>query len=204
MAELFSMQVLGAVEYRALAKKLRDAGAKDLRSNLNRRIRSAAQEALGPLRDAARSIEFGSENIGAAGSRRKGGTWTENTQSSHRGGGQAQRKARMAKAATTERAKKLAKNRSGSLRETLARNVKVSVTAQGVAFLVPKGIIEGWEFPARDADRATGWRHPVFGKDVWVTEHGSPWFATTLNEYADSFREAVMQAVQDTLEQLGG
>jgi hypothetical protein len=107
--------------------------------------------------------------------------------------------------AKTDRMVKSAANKSHSLRATISRNVKVSVTAKGVKFVLPKELIEKWEFPGRDLDRSIGWRHPVFGdKETWVTEHGNPWWANTLNDSTPDFRDAVLQAVQETLDQLGG
>lgn len=176
-----SISAAGYQDFRALAKKLRQAGKKDLRKKLRKKISDAGQPVLGEVRAAVRAIPI----------------------TSH-GGGTGQRTAHNVARATTERAKKAAARRGAGLRATIASATKLQITAKGVRFVVSSN-----RFPAdqrtlpRRLDSEKGWRHPVFGdREKWVHQRGKPYFAATIKKRAPAFRRAIIAAMEEISNEL--
>jgi hypothetical protein len=169
-------------QYRELARKLRDAGRKDLRSALRKRISEAGKPVVEEVRTAVRDLRV---------------------TSSH-GGGTAQRRGFTVSRAKTAKAADRARRRAAGLRETVARATRLQITAKGVRFLV-----DSKQLPAdqrslpRHLDSDKGWRHPVFGnRSVWVSQKGGPYFATTIKKRAPAFRQAIVDAMDEITAEL--
>ena len=90
-----------------------------------------------------------------------------------------------------------------SLRRGLSRSVQMQATPKGVRFWV-----DGSKMPAGTrllpfaVEKTGGWRHPVFGRDVWVNQPGSPWFKPTIQKHETDFRRAVESAMDEVAREL--
>jgi hypothetical protein len=51
-------------------------------------------------------------------------------------------------------------------------------------------------------DSPPGWRHPVFGQDVWVKQQGQPWFAVTIRRHQAAVQAQIGAAMDATTEKL--
>lgn len=170
-----SLAATNVSAYRDLAKKLRQAGRKDLRKELRQKITEAGRPVLEDVKAAARAIPVTS-----------------------RGGGRKQRRRYNVDRATTERAKASAGRRAAGLRATIASATKLQVTARGVRFVVQSSKLppDQQSLP-RHLDSTKGWRHPVFGdRDVWVEQQGRPYFGVTIKQRAPAFRRAIAEAME--------
>lgn len=58
-------------------------------------------------------------------------------------------------------------------------------------------LVRGWE-------SKKGWRHPVFGKDEWIVQHGRPFFRRTILAQQPQVRAAVEAAMGEAVESLKG
>ena len=47
-----------------------------------------------------------------------------------------------------------------------------------------------------------GWRHPVFGGDVWVHQQGRPYFLSSVAKGQDKVRTSVEAAMREAVESL--
>jgi len=99
---------------------------------------------------------------------------------------------------------------STGLRLAIAAGVKVKVmtgaragvTIAASSAQMPTGkesLVRAWEI---GAGSASGWRHPVFGKNVWVTQKGHPYFAKTIYDQKEQVRAAVEAAMVEAAESL--
>lgn len=85
------------------------------------------------------------------------------------------------------------------LRRRVARGVRVQA-AVGDEFRFR--IVTSMEDPReaaipRGLDRERGWRHPVFGTNQWVDQHGSSWFIDTLQNGRVPLEKALQQELED-------
>lgn len=61
----------------------------------------------------------------------------------------------------------------------------------------------GFSNAPQRTNRAAGWRHPVYGHDVWVHQIGRPgWFDIPMKRGAPRYREAVRRAMADSAERV--
>ena len=82
--------------------------------------------------------------------------------------------------------------------------VRAGVTIVASSAQMPAGkssLVRAWEI---GSGSAKGWRHPVFGQDVWVTQTGHPYFAKTIYDQRDSVRAAVEAAMVEAADSLKG
>ncbi len=172
----FSISTQGAEDYRRLAKNLRQAGRKDLRSKLRSRITEAGKPVLEEVRSTVRGLPV----------------------TSTRGGGRKQRR-EFSVARAAEKSKDRVRRRGAGLRSTIASATKLQVTARGVRFIVNSN-----QLPAdqqslpRHLDSPKGWRHPVFGDShTWVHQQGKPYFAVVIKRHAPDFRRAILKAMDE-------
>lgn len=91
--------------------------------------------------------------------------------------------------------------RGEGLRAGIAAGIKVDVMTgaarEGVRIRSTGPLAQAWE-------SSRGWRHPVFGHDVWVRQQGHPYFRRTIFEGRDKVREAVEAAMTEAVESLKG
>jgi len=172
-----------ARDYRELAAKLRKRKAH--RKSLRTRVAEAGRPILGEVRTAVQELHV----------------------TGSRGGGRKQRREYNVGRATTERAARAAFRRHSGLRRTIASATKLSVTAKGVRFVVDEARLPADQrgLPrALDSDK--GWKHPVFGRtDIpKVHQRGGPWFASTIARHEQSFRRAIVEAMDEIKRDIEG
>jgi hypothetical protein len=95
---------------------------------------------------------------------------------------------------------------STGLRGRLSAATRLHVLASGVQFRVHEDLVDPHYGKTLTAgSEGETWRHPVFGnRNVWVPQTGSPWFYPTLRAHTPAFRQAIVQAIRDTLDKLDG
>lgn len=94
---------------------------------------------------------------------------------------------------------------STGLRQDIADGIKVSILTGNTAGVViksgagndlhPKSIVRAF-------DKAKGWRHPVYGNDVYVNQPGHPYFAAVISKFRADVTKAVEQAMTDAAKTL--
>jgi len=89
-----------------------------------------------------------------------------------------------------------------SLRTAVAAGVKVVVRLGNnpvVGIKASKrGMPRGFVNAPKRLNARKGWRHRVFGRDVWVTQVGVPeWFDRPIQRRYKQFQEAVEKALED-------
>lgn len=171
-----SISASNAKAYRDLAKALRKAGKKDLRSKLRKKIVEAGRPVVDEVRAAVRDVQVTS-----------------------RGGGRKQRAKFNVGRASTARAKASAGRRGSGLRDSIAAATRLQITAKGVRFSVNSARLppDQRHLP-RHLDNPKGWRHPVFGdRETWVGQQGRPYFAVTIKKRAPAFRRAILNAMEE-------
>lgn len=93
------------------------------------------------------------------------------------------------------------------LRSRIARAIEVRTTTRGIRLVVNAKRVGAYGTTLPKYMDATitvyrRWRHPVFGHDVWVAQTGQPWWFTTINRHATTFRRAVLDALDETIREL--
>jgi hypothetical protein len=168
-------------QYRELARKLRDAGRKDLRSALRKRISEAGKPVVEDVRAAVRDLRV----------------------TSH-GGGTAQRRRYNVSRAKTTKAADRAQRRAAGLRQTIASATRLQQTTKGIRIVInSQRLPEDQRSLPRRLDSDKGWRHPVFGnRSNWVSQKGGPYFATTIKKRAPAFRQAIVDAMDEITAEL--
>lgn len=96
-----------------------------------------------------------------------------------------------------------AKDPAGALRRDIAAAVVVSVRQDGVRIRVNDTRLGDKRALPRLLNRAR-FRHRVFGRDVWVTQRGRPWFEPTIQGDADRIRRTVGRVLDDIAHELDG
>lgn len=183
MAEAeFEIRTLGAMQYRALARQMREVGSQGrvLRKHLRRRITDAGKPVVEEVRQAARDIPV------------KGTP----------GGGALQRRRAAVLRARSARGAARAARGSHSLRRALAAATSLRTVNSGISIVLKASrMAEGQETLPRHMNSEKGWRHPVYGdRRDWVHQTGHPFFDVTIRKREAEFRRACEQAIQDTLD----
>lgn len=96
---------------------------------------------------------------------------------------------------------------SPPLRDAVAGSIKAQVRFGGKSPGVrvaqgSKGMPRGFAMAGRRLNQAKGWRHPVFGRDVWVVQRGRQWFEPALKRKQDEYKRAVVAAMNDMAERI--
>lgn len=177
----FSVSAQGAGQLQELSRALRAAGRGELRKKLRREIADAGRPVVAEVREAVLRLPV------------KG----------TRGGGGAARRGHAVGRTRTPRSAAAAAAREHGLRRSVAAATSLSITARGIRI-----VVSGAKLPPqqrslpRHMDSPKGWRHPVFGRDVWVHEQAGPWFASTIGRRAPVFRTAVLKAMDAVSDEL--
>lgn len=101
--------------------------------------------------------------------------------------------------------------RSTGLRTGLAGGVKVSIRSgreaqdgtvkgEGVRVTVGDSRLKDEQSPMVKAYMARTFRHPVFGRDVYVNQRGKNWFYGTLMRNRDDYQRAIVNAIEAAAE----
>lgn len=91
-------------------------------------------------------------------------------------------------------------SQSTGLREDIARGIKVTVATGQTAGVVIRSTTNNQAHPGsvvKAFDRASGWRHRVFGNDVWAPQEGHPYFASVISKHRDAVTKAVLHAMSE-------
>lgn len=173
------IKLTGGNQFKELSKKLKDPVRKDLRENLLKQIRTAARPLVDDARVRVLAIQSHTDASGHAGI--NSGVVARTAHAGSRGGAA----------------------RDHGLRATIARAIQLKVRTTGNT----PGVsirVDTTKLPAdqrklpRALDSAKGWRHPVFGHDTWVTQHGQPWWTPTFEHRADEVRARIIVAMRET------
>jgi hypothetical protein len=103
------------------------------------------------------------------------------------------------------------KKKDRGLRTGLARGVKVSiqsgresrsgnVTGEGVRITTTSTALPADQDAMVKAYMARSFRHPVFGRDVYVDQRGKDWFYGPLMRNRDDYQRAIVQAIEAAAE----
>lgn len=193
------LSVSGQADFKALSRRLKDAGEKGLRKELRRAIKKATGPAVRDVQEAARNIPI----RGA------------------RGGGKKSRQLHY-------KGKRAAKGGHG-LRATVARATRADIKPAGEARVTirtyARYLPEDQRNLPRYLDREKGWRHPVFAKrgwvsmskgkgsrgergtqhgagETWVEQFGAPWFSVTLKKHGPPVRREILDAMARTADKI--
>lgn len=100
-------------------------------------------------------------------------------------------------------------DKSTGLRDAVARATGLSITSRGIRIKISSKRLAKTHAPnlAKYLDFAPfgkfrRWRHPVFGKDVWVQQKGQPFFYVTIRKHTKHFRNACFRAMDRTADRL--
>lgn len=91
---------------------------------------------------------------------------------------------------------------SEPLRQSIARQVKVEAVLTGRTTgarvkVTRRGMPRGFANAARRTQAAGGWRHKVYGRDVWVTQRGKAgWFDDAMRRHHDDAAAAALEAME--------
>lgn len=208
---------VSSAQFAALSRALKAAGegtGKDsLRGQMMAEIRAIAQPIVNDARSAVLGLDSTAKSTGHAHVKRamhgKSARGAEDTAAFFKRLGRMKRgknesqeafNKRLARArakgprkAETEQelAKRISRSaggKTGSLRASVARSIRIVVKDSGFSQQVGVRITtDGSRLPAgqkylpRGLDSDKGWRHPVFGHDAWVQQYGNPpgWFRST-------------------------
>lgn len=94
------------------------------------------------------------------------------------------------------------------LRTAVAKNIKAearltgrSTGARVRAKKTPH--VRGFANAPKRLNRRKGWRHPLFGHNIWVQQMGNPgYFDDPLQERRDDYRKAILQVMEDTAKKI--
>lgn len=93
----------------------------------------------------------------------------------------------------------------GPLGQAIARQIKPEARLSGRSTGVrvkarKKGMPRGFANAPKRTNRTKGWRHQLWGRDVWVQQEGKPgWFDDTTKGKARVYQAACMKAMNDAL-----
>ncbi|MEU8209785.1 hypothetical protein AB0B85_11360 [Micromonospora sp. NPDC049044] len=63
--------------------------------------------------------------------------------------------------------------------------------------------VRGFTHAPKRLNRQGGWRHKVFGRDVWVQQEGQPgYFDRAIKDNAAKYRDAVLAAMEKTAQRI--
>lgn len=94
------------------------------------------------------------------------------------------------------------------LRGAIAAGIHLSVDLGAgsgrVSVIAPKYVApRGFANAPKRYNQRRGWRHRVYGRDVWVVQVGAPgWFDDTLRVDREKYRVAVRRALEDTAQEI--
>lgn len=93
--------------------------------------------------------------------------------------------------------------KSRGTRDLMARNTEMADRVGGVRFRVQPLPGDRRNLPPL-FEGLRRWRHPVYGREVWVTQAPHPWFYPTVEGAEPAFQRACERAIDETLDELGG
>lgn len=170
-----NVQILGTGQLVELQRKLRAAGHEDIRRNLARAVRRAAEPLQADLQRTVRTLPIRGEGS-AAGRRRR----------TARDNGRAGRDAG------------LRETIARSIRITIR-----TTTNPGARVWIDKSRLppDQRNLPARlDEGR---WRHPVYGnRRRWATQYAQPWWDVTVRRHQDDMRRQIAKVIDQVRNRL--
>lgn len=96
---------------------------------------------------------------------------------------------------------------NGTLRAAIAKGVRVGLGAgkasKGIRITSSDRYLPENKKAMNRVYRLSRFRHPVFGTEKWVDQHGKDWFYTPIKSKAPEFEKAVLAALEQAAETLG-
>lgn len=96
------------------------------------------------------------------------------------------------------------------LRKRISSALRMSVAYKGIRFAVQSQLLGEGKYSENLPRYLDGelpgyknWRHPVFGKEPWVVQHGKPWFFVTIRAHAGDFEDACVKAINEIVMEAG-
>jgi hypothetical protein len=177
-----AVRIEGADQLRLLAARLNTAGP-DLRKHVALGLRTAAKPVVAEIRATVKQDGGGTRGAGAK------------ARAAHR---LSRSKSKRATAA------KSAEKKSG-LRATIAAATGSSVTTGpdriNVTFRMRSSMLPPSQRTlGKRWNKTQGWRHPVFGHDVWVQQRGRPYFDVVIKANAPLLAAGAETALRKSIE----
>lgn len=166
---MVDVRIEGAEKFRQLSAYLRGPAGKELRRNLNKRLRTAVKPAVDEVKQTIRTLPVRSVGGGGTAQRRE-----------HRGGRGHAHGLRATIAAGVK----------VQIRHGNEPDLKIVVRPNlpGSQARLPRYL-----------NRDAGWRHPVYGhRDRWVKQTGREYFENTIVRHQHQIAAEVVQALDDT------
>lgn len=211
------LRIEGADQLKELAKKLREAD-KPVRAALVKSLRPEVKKITSKVQDTVRSAPSkGRKSLGhqrraahtLSRTRRISGKRAYSTAAAKAKGPATE--AQIEKVKTAHRAKQAAKAQAGAgLRESIAKATTGSISTGSAS----TGVSVTWRVRAskmansqrrlpKAFNSQKGWRHPVFGdREVWVAQHGTPYFDAPIKQDEQVLRDRVVQGMQAAAESI--
>lgn len=165
---MVDVRVQGAEKFRHVAAYLKGPATKELRKQLSKRLRTAVKPAVEDVKAKVRSLPVRSVGGGGSGQRR-----------AHRGG----------------------RGKSHGLRSTIASGVRVQIRygdRPDLKIVIRPNLPGGQQKLPRYLNRASGWRHPVYGhRDRWVKQVGGEYFEQTILRHQQQIAGEIVGALDD-------
>lgn len=173
------VEIRSGADLAEVARRLREASnGKELRKRLLAEMRVATRPVVGDVRASVMAVQ--SRGVRGGGGAGRGASWsaTHRRQVATRG-----------------------------LRRSIAAGVQLRTRLDGdragIRVRVDKSRLPGSErnLP-RYLNSPKGWRHPLFGGDIWVRQTGQPWFVGPIRRRGAEVRAGVEKAVASVLADL--
>lgn len=96
--------------------------------------------------------------------------------------------------------------KSTGLRARTAAATRISILQSGIRMQVQGRKVDPryGQSLTRGLDGLGRWRHPVYGRDVWVQQWGSEVFYTTARRFEPRFRARIERVMEDVARQIAG
>jgi hypothetical protein len=80
--------------------------------------------------------------------------------------------------------------------------VATSKSAQGVRISSSSSALPAGHKPMLRAYNKAEFRHPVYGRDTWVSQSGRPFFGVVIKRHEEAMRAAVLAALGDAVKEI--
>lgn len=187
-------------EFKRAMNKMRNEATKAIRTELNKAIRTTTKPIVAELKASVMSIDSHVTGGNSGPGRDSMGRFISTRRLVGASSGEAAR----AQAAGSAKGQM---NRNHGLRATIARSIQTKISYSGVRVGV-RIRTDGTKLPAdqRNLPRALDlpkFRHPVFGRDVWVEQTGKArWWQDVIYLHSEEIRKDIIAAMSRAMKSL--